>query len=806
MGPLRQDLRFAFRTLMRTPGFTAVAVLTLSLGIGGTTAMFSLVDGVLLRDLPFSESERLVTVWEDHRAVGGPIDEWTSPPTFRDWRNAEASLSGLAAVTDLQPTLLTGDRPRPLTGAGVTGEYFSVLQASLALGRGFTAEESQPGGPPAAVLSHRIWRQVFGSDPAILGRAIDVDGAPIMVVGIAGPDFRGPLIDADIWLPLVQAVSPACWDHRGCITVRTLGRLRPGASPEQATEELAGITLRIAENNPATHGDVGVTLIPLHDRLVGGVRPALLTLLAAVGFVLLITCVNLAGLLVARAARRQSEMAIRSALGAPRGRLFRQLLTESVLLAVFGGAGALLVVLWGVDFLVALLPPNLLALNTISVDGRLLAVAALLTVATGVAFGFLPALFATGHSLTTSRARAGHGQSGRRLRAVFLTAQVAMALTLLVGAGLLLRSLINVQSQDPGFRSDGIATAALALPAGRYPAATDVAAFFQRLSERLEADGRVADFSGVSSLPLVQGDMDVSFTTEADAARPETDRTPAVWYRQTLPDYFSLMGIRVVAGRALERQDAAGAPLVVVVNEEFVRRHIPSGDAIGQRLKFGRPGADSPWRTIVGVTADVRHRGLDQPVQAELFLPFAQAPSPFMFLTLRTVSGAAGGATVLREHLAALDPALPLDDVATLDERVAVSLGPRRVAAGLLTGFAGFALILTAIGLYGVVASMVGQRTREIGVRMALGATRRDVLRLVMGQGLRLTAAGIVLGGIAALALARLVTALLYGVTPTDAVTFLGVALVLGGAAALATYLPARRAAQLQPMNVLRAD
>lgn len=810
MGSTGQDLRFAFRTLRRTPGFTSVALVTLALGIGGTTAMFSVVDGLLLRDLPYPDSRQLVTLWEDHRAVGGPVDEWTSPATYRDWSVSATSLTGLAAVVDWAPNLFAGDQPLPAVGAGVSANYFEVLQGGIALGRTFSPEEDRPGAAPVVLLSHGLWQRAFGRDPLIVGTTIEVDGSPMTVVGITEKGFRGALIDAEIWRPLAAAVSPTCFDHRRCFTIRTVGRLAPGTAIAQATEELNLIAGRLADEHPASHRDVGATIIPLQERVVGGARPALLTLLGAMGFVLLMTCVNVASLLVTRASGRQAEMVIRSAIGAPRGRLVRQLITESVLLATLSGAAGLLVALWGIDALVALLPANLSSLNTIGLDARVLAIAGVVTLGTGVAFGLLPAAFATSRdfagALRSAVVSGSTSAAGRRLRSIFLTAEVALALTLLIGAGLMLRSLREVQAEDPGFRTGSMLTAAVNLPAARYPDTERITDFYHQLIERLRSDGRLAAVSGVSILPLTGVDNDVGVTTDLRAHVSNDDRAPGVWYRQTFSDYFSVLGMRVVAGRGFSPADRADAPPVVIVNQAMANRHWPGGDAVGRQLKFGRSDSSSPWRTVVGVVADVRHRGLDQPAQEEMFLPFDQSPTGAMYLTLRPSQTTGDAATVLREHLAALDATLPLGDVATLKDRLSGLLGPRRVTVGLLSGFAMFALLLAAVGLYGVVAYIVGHRTREIGVRIALGATGRDVVRLVVGQGVRLTGLGIVLGLGAAVFLTRFLASMLYGVSPTDPATFMGVALVLGAVALIASYLPARRAARVQPMSVLRSD
>ncbi len=711
-----QDLRFAFRTLRRAPGFTVVAVLTLALGIGGTTAMFSLVDGLLFRDLPYPDSPRLVTVWEDHRATGGPADEWTSPATYRDWSSA-TSFSGLAAIVDWAPNLFAGDRPLPAVGAGVSANYFDVLQARMMLGRSFFPEDDLPGAAPVVVLSHGLWQRSFGSDPAIIARTVQIDGEPMTVIGVTEPGFRGALIDADIWRTLATAVSAECFDHRACITIRTVGRLAPGITLSRASEGMALEGQRLAREYPASHRDVGVTLIPLHERVVGQIRPALLTLLGAMGFVLLITCVNVASLLVARASIRQTEMVIRSALGAPRKRLVRQLLTESIVLAALSGAAGLLVALWGIDALVAILPPNLATLTTIGLDARVLGIAGLVTLGTGVAFGLLPAAFATSRgssdAIRSASVNSGSSAAGRRLRGVFLASEVALALTLLIGAGLLIRSLRQVQTEDPGFSMDGVLTAAIVLPQAGYQNDRQVADFYRDLYQRLTDDNRLEAVSGVSSLPLSEGDHDVGVTTDVEAHRPDEERAPGVWYRQTLPDYFAVLGMSLVAGRSFSPTDRADRPLVVVVNEAMARRHWPEGSAVGRQLKFGRSGSDSPWRTVVGVVANTRHRGLDQPVQEELFLPFEQAPSRGMYLTLRPMGRTSEGAAILREHLAALDPTLPISDVATLEDRLAGTLGARRVTVGLLSGFAMFALVLAAVGLYGVVASTLSMSSSK---------------------------------------------------------------------------------------------
>ncbi len=804
MATFFQDLWFAWRVLWKRPGFALVAIATLALGIGANTAIFSFVQGILLEPLPYPESGRLVTVWENHEARGGPSNEWTGFATFSDWREQNRVLENLAVYSDVGPTLTGDGVAERLAGEVVTHEYFSVLGVTPAIGRAFLKEEETPGGERVVILGDDLWKRRFGADPEILGTVLTLNGQPATVIGVLPEGFRSPFTpDAEIWR--VLPIDPSR-DDRGNYYVRSVGRLRPGVDVEAAQADFARIARQVAEAHPEEYTDVDFSVVPLLDVVVGPGRPALTALMAAVGLVLLIACANVANLLLARSTAREREMAVRASLGAGRRRLVSQLLTESMLLAFVGGAFGLLLGSWGMALLKTLAPSAAPRLGEVGLNPEVLGFTFVLALLTGAVFGLVPALRASRLDLNSSLREGGRdtgGGAGNRLRDFLVVAEVALALTLLVGAGLLIRSFWLLTRVDPGFRPDQIVTANLSLPRVGYDTPEKRISFFDLLMERLDGHPQLEDAGAVSILPMAGFDSDVTITLEGRPPLAFADQ-PTAWYRRVTPGYFETVGVEIARGRALSPQDRVDSMPVVLINETFARRYFAGEDPVGQRLKLGDPESERPWRTIVGIARDVRYRGLGADAVHEIYLPQAQFPSPQMAVVLRPRSSVAEPLAILRSEVAALDPELPIFAPATMESLVSDSVAFPRFTTQLLTAFAALALTLAAIGIYGVLTYAVSRRVREIGVRMALGAERRHVIRMVVSRGLGLTLTGVGIGLLAAFAVTRFLEQLLFGVRPTDPATFAATALALITVATIACWLPARRAASVDPVVSLR--
>lgn len=807
MNHLLQDVRFAVRTLRKSPVFAAVVLLTLALGIGANTAIFSVVDAVLLRPLPYEDSGRLVTVWQDERGRGRLADEWLTPPNFFDLRSSSESFEGMAAVMGWGPNLTGDGEPEKLTGQAISHDYFRLLRKSPRLGRGFLAEEDVPDGAQVVVLSHGLWQRRFGANSDILGSSITLNGEAHIVVGIAPVDLEplaleGP--NVEIWRPLQMDANGGC--GRRCYVLQVFGRLAPGATLRSAAAGLNTVAASLAREYPDSNSGVGISLVPLKEQTVGPIRSGLLVLLGAVGFVLLIACVNIANLLLGRAAARQREVAIRTALGAVRGRLIRQLLTESLLLALAGGALGLLFAFWGTDLLVQLSPPGTPRMAEVGIDAQVLVFALGVSLLTGLLFGLVPALQASRSGLTRALGDRGSGRStaaSRRTRGVLMVAEVAIALTLLVGAGLLMRSFGRLIQVDVGFDTENVLVADLSLPQARYEEDPPRVAFYEQLLEQVESLPGVRSAGAVSVLPLGGNDADVAFTIEGRPP-PDPERMPDAQFRIATPGYFGAMGMRLLAGRVFTAQDRADAPRVAVITDAMARRFWPDEDAVGKQFRpqsFGEPLV-----TIAGVIADVHHFGLDQEPRPEYYLPHAQLHARTMVVVARTAGEPLVLAGALREQVRSLDPQLPVAEITTMEQLVGRSVALPRLYLSLFSVFAAVALLLAAIGIYGVTAFSVTRRTREIGVRVALGARSADVLRMIVRQAMTLALIGLGIGLIAALLLSRALSSLLYDLSPTDPLTFAGVALLLAMVALISAYLPARRAARVDPMVALRAE
>ena len=805
MDTLLSDIRYALRRLAATPGFAAVVLLTLALGIGANTAIFSVVNGILLRPLPWAEPERLVAVWQDHRAIGREEPEWFPPPDFVDWKTQNRTFETMAAIRGWGGALTGSGEPTRISGLAVSHDMFSMLGVPVARGRTFAPEEDVPNGPRVVILSHGFWQQQFGGAPDVVGSMIQINDEAWEVIGVLPADFRFPEGNPQIYRPIQIDPSGSC--GRGCYTIRVVGRLEPGVTLDQAQQDLGAIAARLAEQYPQTNAKVGAWLVPLREQLVGDVRPALVALLGAVGFVLLIACVNIANLLLARGAAREREVAVRTALGAGRGRLVRQLLTESLLLALVGGTLGLLLAVWGVDALVAAMPEGLRERYTIAIDGPVIGFTLALTVVASLVFGVGPSLQASRVDLSSTMKESGRGTSGgvagRRVRSGLVVAEMALALMLLAGAGLLVRSFLELQRVDPGFEPRDLLIASFSLPASRYPDGASVRGFYTALEEGLRRHPSVRSAGLSTETPLQGGDGDFA-PWPADRPDPGPNQIPSLWVRRVGTDYIRTMGIRLLQGRGFTEEDRGDATPVAILNTVAAERYWPGQNPIGRQLRLDR--SDSTLVTVVGVVEGVRFDGLESPLKMEGYFPFAQFAGRSAQLVARTTGDPMAIVPTLRAEAARLDPLLPFGTIETMESRMTDSLMLPVLYMRLFAIFAAAALALAAIGTYGVIAFAVVQRTREIGIRMALGASRAEVVRLVVGYGGRLAAIGIVLGVVAALALSRVLRSLLFGVSATDPATFAGVALLLALVAVLASWLPARRAARIEPTVAMHAE
>jgi putative ABC transport system permease protein len=814
------DLRYALRQLWKEPRFTIVAVLALAIGIGANTAIFSVVNAVLLKPLPFPHPEQLVA-WGslENRPDAGDGFDSVSYPDFFDFRAQNKSFSKLA-VHRMESLALVGEGPaQSLSAEKVSGDFFDVLDVRPALGRTFTREEEKAGGGPgglSVMLSHGFWQSHFRGDRAILGKSIILDGRPFTVIGVMPPDFSFPIDrdPADIFVTIALDASTPGGDkppteQRGYHLMQGVGRLKPGVTAAQAGAELRTIAAALARQYPDSNTKFSAGAAPLREDLVGDVARGLYVLFGAVGCVLLIASANVANLLLARATVRQKEIALRSALGASRGRIVRQLLTESVLLAAIGGACGLLLAIWGTGFLISLVPENIPRAQQIHLDGAVLAFTFLASLGTGVLFGLAPALQSSRLDLRGALNESSRGSSSghHRLRNALVVLEVALALLLLTGAGLLLQSFARLSHVNPGVQPERLFTAAIALPEVAYPKPERMAIFQDQLLTRIRALPGVRSASSVFPLPLSGSNVTTSFDRE-EHPKPEGQRDTSP-LRIVGSNYFQTMGVSLVRGRLFNESDRFQGKPVIIINERFAEKFFPNENPIGKRIQPGisLTDEDGPMREIVGVVTNVKHQSLRLDFTPEMYVPGTQFPIGLMSLVVRAQTSRPAALTgAIRNALAQIDPGVPLTRVKMFDEYLAQSLARPRFNALLLSIFAGVALLLTAIGIYGVMAYSVAQRRQEIGIRMALGAQRGDVLRLVVGGGMKLTAAGVLIGVTAAYALTRFLGNLLYGVPAFDGLTFGAVALLLGAIALLACWLPAHRAAGVNPVTALHTE
>ncbi|MBI3664923.1 MAG: ABC transporter permease [Acidobacteria bacterium] len=801
-----QDLRYAFRMLLKSSGFTAVAVLTLALGIGANSAIFSVVTGVLLKPLAYHEPSRLVMVFEHNQFSAR---DNASPANFLDWREQNKAFVDLAAtarrgyvLTSVEGRSAAAER---LQGAAVSASLFPMLGVSPVRGRNFLPEDDRPEANRAVILSYRLWQRSFGADPDLIGKALTLDGEKYTVVGVMPAAFQFPDKDVELWMPIEREIPYRDMHWRGSHYLSVVGRLKPDVLVEQARDEMTSIALHIKEAHPDELTPASVSVVPLQEYVVGEARRALMVLLGAVAFVLLIACVNVANLLLARATARAREIAIRSALGAGRRRLVRQLLTESVLLSLAGGILGVILAQWGTDALIALGPDTIPRASEVRVDGWVLAFTLAVSVLTGLLFGIVPALAASKTDVHESLKEGGRTSAGGgRLRSSLVVAEIALSLVLMIGAGLLVASFGRLLGVDPGIHPDNVLTLRLALADPPYDNRAVFLAFYRRVQERLKTLPGVEAAAAINSLPLTPRDFANTFSIPGRPPLLPGEFLSAEM-RWVSPDYFRVMGIPLLKGRTITDRDTEETPRVVVISETMARRWWPNEDPLGKRISIAYGGEFVP--EIVGVAGDVRN-GLDLEPLPYMYVAYTQLPRDEMYLVAR-FSGTLNAATLagmVRREVQALDKDIAVYRVRTMEQVLAVSVGERRFHMLLLGVFASLAMALAAVGIYGVTAYGITQRTREIGLRMALGARRRNVVGMLIGQAMTLAGAGVALGLAGAFALTRFMSGLLFGVTATDPQTFALVSLLLAAVVLAASYIPARRAAQLDPMAALRYE
>ncbi|HZH90557.1 MAG TPA: ABC transporter permease [Pyrinomonadaceae bacterium] len=815
MGNFWQDVRYGFRTLTKSPVFTLVALTALALGIGANTAIFSVVNAVLLRDLPYRDANQVMIVWEQNRARDGR-NNVASLANFLDWQQQANSFQEMAAFHDAAFNLTGEGNPEEIPSQVTSGNLLTMLGTEPALGRVYTKDEAEPGRNDVVVIGHGLWQRRFGGAADIVGKKISLNGESVTVLGVMPPGFKWFMKEgsrtgkaAELWTPsnFAATLNGPTKGRGRFITVA--GRLKPGVTPEQAQAEMTTIAGRLEQQHAQFNKNMGVRVVPVREQLAGEIKTALYVLLGAVAFVLLIACANVANLMLARAASRQSEFSIRTALGAGRWRMVRQLLTESVLLSVLGGALGLLIALWGVDALVALSPPNLLGTEKISLSLPVLAFTSLISLLTGVVFGLAPALEATRLNLNESLKETGKSnmgsRRGRRLSSIFVVAQVALALVLLIGSTLMIRSFLRLQAVNPGFQTENLLTMRVTVPGAKYPEDNQVVAFHRQALERLRTLPGVRSAGAVSALPF-GGNLGArtSFFIEGRPAPPPGEEL-STDVRVTDENYFQTIGIPVLSGRTFTEPEAKEDRRTIVINESMARQHFPGENPIGKYIRVQMMPDPQPME-IIGVVADAKYKTLEGPPYPMVYWAHPQLVYNEMTYVMRTSGDPVTLAAAARREIHIIDKDQPVADVRTMQSWIDELTARSRFGTLLLTIFAALALVLAAIGIYGVMSYSVTQRTHELGIRIALGAQTRDVLKLILGRGFALTLVGVALGLAASFALTRVMSSLLFGVSATDPVTFGGLSFLLIAVALTACYIPTRRAMKVDPMVALRNE
>jgi putative ABC transport system permease protein len=812
MNTFLQDLRYALRVLLKNPGFTLVAVLTLAVGIGANTAIFSVVNTVLLKPLPYPNPDNLVKVWTHFTGIGLPNDQnWFSPPEFRDVQQQNRSLSDLSVVSSGTYSLGVSGNPQSLNGATVSPSFFSILGVNPLLGRTFSHDEAEQGHDRVIVLGYGLWQRVFGADPQIVGKDVAIDGRSCKVIGVMPKGFDYPA-PSDLWTPQVFVPTDFAPNNRGNHGFEVLARIKPGFSLAQARSDMEAVSRSIIEQNreyPYQRFGFAIILHPLLEETVGDVKTSLWVLMGAVGFVLLLVCANVAGLLLVRSTARQKEIAVRVALGAGMHRITRQLLTESLLLSLLGGLLGLLLTPVLLRVIVTLSATALPRVVSTGIDVGALVFTFAIAVGTGILFGLAPALAASRgvqYQILKEGGRTGtEGRTSQRLRRIFVAAEAALAVLLLAGSGLLLRSFVKLLEVDPGFRSEGVLTLQVALPTAKYPKPEQTRAFFRELVDRVQQLPGVQAAGAVSILPLSGTGNSGTTTVDSRAVSPQ-DASPEADWRVVTPGLFQAMGISLVSGRYIDARDSDTAAPVAMIDETMAHTYWPNEDPVGKRIKRGSMDTHTPWMTIVGVVHHVRYRTLEARSRVQLYWPEAQNPTNSMGLAIRAAGDPASLAPAVQKTVLDLDAEQPVDHVLTMQALMADSLARRRLTLTLLAGFAGGAILLAALGIYGVTAYMVTQRQQEIGLRMALGASRSDVLGLVVGQGMWLMLAGLGAGLVLSLGLTWVLGSLLFSVRPYDPISLAAAAGALALIALLACSLPAWRATRVDPLVALRYE
>ena len=812
MESLLKDIRYGIRNLLKHPGFTAIAVITLALGIGANTAMFSVINAVLLRPLPYRDPARLVTIWEQ----SPERDMYQLPVSLanmRDWIDQNQSFEQISAYTFTNLNLTGTGEPARLGTVRASANLFPLVGAIPTIGRSFLPEEDKEGANHVVILGHALWQSRFGSDPGIVGKPLTLNNQSYTVVGVmasnsqfpVGFGYMGKVLNdpIDLYVPLAASGREI---ERGNYSFFAIGRLKPGVTIGQARAEMTTIEGRLEKEYPGSNTGIGISLIPTQEQTVKDIRPALLVLFGAVAFLLLIACANIANLLLARAASRKKEIAIRTALGASRLRVLRLLLTESLMLSLAGGGIGFLLALWGTDALMALEPDNIPRLNEVGVDARVFLFTLAVSVVTGIVFGLIPGMRAARPDLNEALKEGSRGSMGsagsKRTRSVLVALEVALSLVLLVGAGLMIKSFLRLQQTNLGFNPENVLAVSLTLPESRYPEDRQRASFFQEALARLQSVSGVQSAGATTSLPLTLSVNGSDFRIEGQP-EPEAGKELIINISSVSPGYFQTLGVPLMKGRDFSDRDNKDAPETAIINNDLARTYFPNEDPIGKRIKFTDT---ETWISIVGVTGDVKQLGQDIGVKPEIYFPYLQVPAASMSVVVRTANEPLSLTGAVKTQIQIIDKDLPIDDAKTMQQLLANSKSGRRFNLILLTGFALVALVLAMVGIYGVMSYTVAQRTHEIGIRVAVGAQPRDVFRMVIGQGMMLAMIGVAFGLVGAFALTRLMKTMLFGVEATDPTTFVSIALLLTGVALVACYIPSRRATKVDPLVALRYE